>query len=590
MFADRNSRLHAALPLLLAILPPVFIGVCIFVYGVDFPNWDEWIIGGYLDKFAHNTLSIRDLFQQQNGYRQFFPNLIFVSLGWLTSWDVRSGMWASLLFACLISSNIYQLGKWSFPRNPRWTFLIANLLIFSPIQYDNWLQGQQLIYFLPIACLTSSLLIATADRLSTRTKFVVCAVMSIISSFSAGNGMLCWILLLPILTWPWSRRELGGKKWWILAWLLAFLFTAVVYFYDFPALQTEPVPGTKASALQAIRFLLVLLGEPLAVSRFYVPFCIGLFLISLFAWSCWRFWNIQKRSLADAQRMLCWLLIGAYSIVTAVLITIGRPITFRPYPFTPPRYTTYCIYLPVALIYLLPLARGEAGRQLHLFRFKFSSDRLLASLGAAVILVHLLISLMSVRRMRLYQVDSMQNKACASFVNVVDDVCLRENVFPDPDTLKQNINAVNRLGFIRPALITTARINDIENTGSVRSTYAGALLNIRRTGDLYVAAGWAGLTDKGQSPDAVLLTYQDQNGSAILFAIARLNPVERSFVSAIRSRNFFSYSRWSKSFSTSALGSDRLKISAWAFDASTGRAYKLEGEHVVDKSTDSEPN
>jgi len=82
MSDQRKRRLRSALTLPLAVLPAIFIGLSILLYSVDSPIWDEWLVGGYLDKFARGTLSVHDLFRQQNEYRQFFPNLIFVSIGW----------------------------------------------------------------------------------------------------------------------------------------------------------------------------------------------------------------------------------------------------------------------------------------------------------------------------------------------------------------------------------------------------------------------------------------------------------------------------------------------------------------------------
>src|SRR5215210_4431088 len=139
--SDQQRRsLRAALPLLLAIVPAILIALSILHFSVDTPIWDEWVVSGYLDKFARGTLSFYDLYEQQNEYRQFFPNLIFVALGWLTSWDVRAWMLVSFLLATLVSLSVYQLGKYSLRRRTftaALSFLLANLIIFSPVQYEN---------------------------------------------------------------------------------------------------------------------------------------------------------------------------------------------------------------------------------------------------------------------------------------------------------------------------------------------------------------------------------------------------------------------------------------------------------------------
>jgi len=83
----QQQRIRSALRfLLIAMIPAGFTGLLIFKYWVNTPIGDEWHVVSLLEKFALGTLSFQDLFAQQNEYRQFFPNLIFVALGWLTKW------------------------------------------------------------------------------------------------------------------------------------------------------------------------------------------------------------------------------------------------------------------------------------------------------------------------------------------------------------------------------------------------------------------------------------------------------------------------------------------------------------------------
>ena len=455
--SDQQSRSRrAALPLLLAILPAIFIALLILHFSVDSPIWDEWLVGGYLDKFARGTLSFYDLYEQQNEYRQFFPNLIFVSLGWLTRWDVRAWMVVTFLLAGLVSFNIYHLGKQPTGESSvrvTWTYIIANVIIFSPLQYENWLQGQQLIYFVPIACLTSSLLIASADRLRTDARFVLCAVASIIASFSSANGMLCWVLLFPILARLFPKDKPQRKAWWMGVWIAGFLLTALFYFLGYRTQAQIPALNEPAfNPMKAVAYFLAILGTPLAPGSFVLASIAGLVLLSLFVWSGLAFWRLQRSSESQAQRMLAWLVVGAYSVLTALLITLGRSGPIQAWSLPAIRYTTYSVYLPVALVYLVPILLREPSAELRLFKSGFSKERLLVFLAAAVMVVHLPIYLLGVKQMSTFRSGSLQAKACSLFVNVVDDECLTTKVFPDIEILKRNINAADRLGFIRPGL------------------------------------------------------------------------------------------------------------------------------------------
>ncbi len=200
-----------ALLVCLAIMPAILLLTLIIKYGVDVPYWDEWHYVTFFEKFSQSTLTLGDLFAQQNEYRQFFPNLIFVGLGWLTKWNKRYELLVSFALACLVSFNLYRLGKSTIGGTPLRRiiiYLIANILIFSPVQYDNWLLGMQIVYFMPIACLTTCLVIAYSN-LSPRAKFLAGMCLAGVGTFSSANGILCW-LVLPLFTWPNSGRELAN--------------------------------------------------------------------------------------------------------------------------------------------------------------------------------------------------------------------------------------------------------------------------------------------------------------------------------------------------------------------------------------------
>jgi hypothetical protein len=179
----------------LAILPVGLPLLLIAWYSVDVPFWDQWWTARLFVRLAEGSLSVADLFEPHAEYRQFFPHLLFLGLGVATRWRVRYEMLVSVLLACLVSLNIYRISRTTIGRGETrlWLLAAANLLIFSPVQYENWLFGIQVVYFAPIACLTACLSVAYS-RASPATKFVVAAVLSVIATFSAANGVLCWVL------------------------------------------------------------------------------------------------------------------------------------------------------------------------------------------------------------------------------------------------------------------------------------------------------------------------------------------------------------------------------------------------------------
>jgi hypothetical protein len=116
-------------------------------------------------------------------------------------------MLVSLLLACLVSFNIYRISRVMITGTQKrlWLLTAANLLIFSPVQYETWLFGIQVVYLAPIACLTTCLSVVYSG-LRPKTKLAIGVLLSIISTFSSANGILCWVLVLPVLLvvcdWP----------------------------------------------------------------------------------------------------------------------------------------------------------------------------------------------------------------------------------------------------------------------------------------------------------------------------------------------------------------------------------------------------
>ncbi|MEM1172355.1 MAG: hypothetical protein AAGJ08_25575, partial [Cyanobacteria bacterium P01_H01_bin.35] len=137
------------------------MGILIITYSVNIPYWDQWnLMPQLFIKISQNSLSWQDLIAQHNESRKLFPRLIFLGLAYLTNWDVRYEMLAIFFSACLVSLNIYRLNRLTVKFNIFPSLLIAflaNILIFSAIQYDNWFWGIQLVVFMPIVCITTAI-------------------------------------------------------------------------------------------------------------------------------------------------------------------------------------------------------------------------------------------------------------------------------------------------------------------------------------------------------------------------------------------------------------------------------------------------
>ncbi|MDQ3649308.1 MAG: hypothetical protein M3458_03305 [Acidobacteriota bacterium] len=581
------SSIVRVLVLCLTALPACFLGILILKFSVDVPFWDQWDIAHFFEKVSRGSLSFGDLFAQQNEYRQFFPYIIFVALGWLTGWDVRYEMVFSFFLACVVAFNIFRLGEITLGGRqvPRLLiFLLSNLIVLSPMQHDNWLFGIQVVYFMPIACITTCMLVAYTE-LGAKTKFLICMCLSTISTFSSANGLLCWVLIPPILVLSNSQHELMRKKWLQLGWMVGFTLNVLLYFYDYrKPLHHPSLDEALIHPMQAIYYFIVFLGTPLGVGRhpLLMAKVVGMVLTLAYVLSC--IYSLKFSSdHAFARRTICWLMLGAYSVITAVMVTFGR-LGFGVEQALSTRYTTFSLYLVVALVYLLPIIIEDIINRGHFTINRFVLDQLISLTAVALIILHLLMLVPVTRQMRESRRVFLQAKASLLFINFVEDESLTERLFPNLPLLKEQANSLNSLGYLRPGLIQSNRIQDIQGIShSVAKDY-GSFDGLSNTGhNTYLASGWAILPDRKEPADAVLLTYEKDSDDSVVFELIH-TATERELAARREKFTARSVLRWQKSFTLDKLPTNPATVSAWAFDANTGKAFKIDGVHVIQRA------
>lgn len=548
-----------------ALVPAGLLLALILSYGVDVPFWDQWGVAPFFIELSRGSLSVADLFEPQNEYVQFFPHLIFVGLGWLTRWDVRAEMLVSFLLACLVSFGVYRLGKITVGgavRQRLCAFLVSSLLIFSPIQYENWLFGIQVVYFVPVACVVACLVVA-GSGLGASAKFLLCMLLATVSTFSSANGVLCWVVAPPALAAALTRGELKGRAGWAwgAAWAGGLALNVALYLYG---LERPPVSGREAAPLDALTYFLAFLGGPLALGRrpLLVALPLGAALAALFAAAC--LYVLLRRDTRLTRRATAWLMLGAFSVLTASLVTYGRA-GYGVGQALSSRYTTFSIYLMVALAHLAPIivgdlrARGSAAAPLV--------GRLAAAAALALVLAYPLVTALVVRHgMRPIWRERLHLKACLLLAGVVEDEC-GARLFTDQRLLRRYADGLDRLGFLRPPLVKSVYLRDLKAGGGA-GPY-GSFDRLERDGEgRGVASGRARLPRR--AADAVLLTYEAGGGEAIIFAVAEVG-----------ARRDGPPDVWRKTISLGKLPAGKISFSAWAFDSLEGKAYKLDGTHEV---------
>lgn len=508
-------------------------------YGVDTIIGDQIPIGAFLVR-NHGRLfpDLGDLWAQHNESRKVFPRLLFFYLAKLSGWNVKWEMAAIFVMACAIAANVWILARRTIDDRVAATAAAAaaGVLIFSPVQWWNWLYGIQVVVFAPVLMLTTTLVVL-GGRLTPGAKLLLASMAAIVATFSYANGLLVWIVLAPIAAATLGRR--------LTAVWIAVAGVAIAAYYA--GYQRPPGHPPLSSPLdhpqQFALFVAANLGEPLAWAR-RIPVAAAIGLIAAVAFAALSIRQARHR------RSWPWITIGMYAICSAGATAAGRA-SVGVRQALELRYTTFTIYLYVALIPLAFLA--------------WSAPRLRALLVALLMAVHLAAAAATWPAMRANYRDALVAKAAVDLALVsVDHSALRQIVWPRESEAVETIDGLARIGYVDA--LRSPSIAAIESKSSVP---LGAWNGVVRLADGGVGAwGWASLPD-GRPADAVLIARNDQ-----LVGVVPHTSLPRPDIGAASPE--LSESGWQMDIPRQVIAGGGA-FSAWSYDTRTRHAYRLPG-------------
>lgn len=598
---DLVGKLSKKLPLIglviLGFLPAFFMAFSIIRYGVNFPFSDQWPLAVMFEKIYANNLTISDLFAQFHESRKFFPRLIFIGLAQLTNWDVRYEMLFIFFLTCLISINIYWLSKITLKTSCLQLvllFILANLFVFSPAQYENWLWGIQIVVYIPILCLTSCILISHSKS-SANIKLILTILLTTIATYSYANGMLNWLLVLPVLLVGITKpvQALSNQfhpaqyKKFILIWLIAFLVNIIPYFYQYEKPNDHPsfISGI-LQPINSLHYFLVFTGSPLAFGNLTVATIIGFIVIVLWGLIVFKLSQIIFKNISQPaiSQVIGWLVIGLYGIISGLITSLGR-VGFGVSQALAPRYTAFSIYIIISLIYLVAIYLVKVNSEGNLSRKKYLTKLTIITyffIGMFFIL-EWQTYIFAMNRMADRRDILLQSKACLLMVNVVpNNSCLVTK--RELESFKNTANILDKMGYLQPGLVNSKEIADIAENLQPKLLY-GAFDQLKKIDDrTYSVTGWAILPHRKEPADGIILTYEGMKetdeGEGIIFQLINQR-IPRQEIAEKFANKAYNQAGWQHSFDQSQLPSGQWKISAWAFDTETGKAYLLDNSYLI---------
>jgi hypothetical protein len=405
--APRVVRLAWALPALLLI-------ALIVSHWTDVPHGDQWALAAQMTDST--GVSPSDLWEQHNEHRSVVPRALMVGLAPLTDWDVRVEMAISVTLAIVALTLYRTILRHTLPHASDRTLLVADfslaVLLLSPHQWENWLWGWQLHWFVMLAGLAAAVaLIQTASGLRPAVVVTAAGSMAAIAQLSLAGGVVTWAALVPLL---WAHRPCRR---YLAPWVAAGTTLTLLYLRGYESPPSPPL--VESNVWHAVAYVLRYLGHGLTADG-RIAQAIGMVLVALSAIS---FVGIWLRGV-EAPRWAPWVSIQLFALAFATVTATGRSGLGLDQAGAS-RYTSVSLLFVSALCPLLWLAM-HGDDELQLSR----------STGAFPFAIAALISIATastaVESMQQFRTDQLANLRCVQRAESAGDPCL-EQLLPKPD-------------------------------------------------------------------------------------------------------------------------------------------------------------
>jgi hypothetical protein len=553
-----------------------------YAYTVDVPYWDAWdSTWPIFQKFHAGTLALGDFLAFQNEHRVCFPRIVGFLLGLVSHWNIRVEAFGSWVLACASALNLWRLARVTGGTRFGWWLPVGlTFLLFSPVQYETWLLGASAFEF-PVVCLTASLWIPlTATPLA----FLWAMALATIATFSIASGFLVWIVVTPILalSMDWKRHHAG----WTL-WIAAFLLNVIFYFHGYQKPERSPSAALFIhQPLMTAKFALAYLGADFALDTFNATI-VGTFLTVVFFGCIVILWR-RRADRSLVVRALPWTMLAAFAFANAALTAIGR-IGFGVEEALSTRYIAISILLPISLLYLAPALLIDVPEERFLgasrclraavicfFAVALAGLQIAASVGISGICVEM-------QHLRL------KGKAALTFIDVLPNLPVLKTVsYEDVALLRKKADAVDGFGYLRPGLLKSLAIRALADPSSPGDPRYGQFTDAGAAGpSAWKASGIAQLPEAGRPADAILLTCDDGRNDPVIFAFAKMKLPTVAWNGAIEETT--TDARWFARITQSQVPAAAKTIKAWAYNAETGCAHRLQGEIPLTSSTGNIP-
>ena len=554
--------------LLFALIPAVVAVIVTVRHWLPLPYWDEWRTPGLLlTNYANGTLRISDFFLQHNESRLPVPCFLYLMLAKLHGWDVRDAITIMLLEGVAICGLLF----WLFLRTRGATvitalaaFAVTTFLCFSPVQYYNFLSGFLFVLFFPgLATILVALVNLSGIRFGS--KAVINAVIALVATYTFTNGMLLWVVGVPLPA-PDESASKRVRLIWSLLFALVGAAAVAAYFVGYERPPSHP--RLHFGIVQVMHYLILWVGGYFSSAKIS-PFVIGIIVLSSWIVVTANAILLLSRG-ASWRHFYPWLLLSIYALSSGLITAIGR-VGFGVEQALSNRYAVFSLSLYLGLIgttfalYCYEQDEGVVWRRRVIITFAMALIVLAVPTQA--------FCLASAQQLVARTAQRNARLLCAlEWMDVFPNNPDLKLIFPYVNVLRMRLHAIARAGLL-PYPFPGPRLVDLfkEQAPSADRSHGRLEEAVVRNGSL-ITSGWIWSSQK--NPDCVAIGFRKPAGQFEFLSIIAPMVEKREIEGPSKGQTMKALGfREETPLSTPEEGT----VEAWAVNASAKTASPLAG-------------
>ena len=346
--------------------PFIWLATLVARHSVDLPFCDQWDFVPLLARWAHGQFPLSDLWAHNAEHRLFFSRVILLWLARLTAWNTRVELALNLGVAVLtfgvLAHLLHRCAREAGLTGASWVLPVFSLILFGPLQMQNWLWGWQLSYFLCVLGVVTGISLLTSSRL-TWWRYAGAVAAGVLASYSFASGLPYWpVGMIALVARPAKHR--GETLLRVAVWTAVSALVVGAYFHGYHQPGWHPRPSAAlAHPARLLEFALLQSGYPINLHHPVRTILFGLLAASGALIALLRTYRRPVLS------VLPFGLLALYALANAVLVAVGR-LGFGMEQALFSRYVTYACLFWVGTAGLLTLLlaahrRGGAAARVH---------------------------------------------------------------------------------------------------------------------------------------------------------------------------------------------------------------------------------